>query len=292
MSIENIKKLREITGAGILDVKKALDASNNDLEKAVKWLRENGIAKAAKKLGRIAADGVVKVVSNKNKIVMLEINSETDFVASNEKFINAVDEIANSILKSKIDKSNDFDLANDLKIGKEKLNDFLSSLTSIIGEKITLRRFYVYKLKTKEKVGFYIHSNSKIGSIVLGNEIEESLLKDIAMHVAALNPLYLSKDDIPKDRFDEEVKLAKKELSKALEGKPQNVQDGMINGKVNKTLAESVLLEQVFVKDGSKKVKDLQSKGKIINFVRFEVGEGIEKKEENFAEEVKKQMQK
>ncbi len=286
MSIENIKKLREMTGAGMMDVKKALDASNGDIDAAVEWLRSNGIAKAAKKADRIAAEGSVFVVKNESKAVLIEINSETDFVATNDMFVSGSEKVANAILNSEV-ASEDLEAALALTVDGETVESLLTNLTATIGEKITLRRFAVINGGT----GIYKHSNGRVGVIVAGNEIAEETLKDVSMHVAAMNPEYLSKDDISAEIVAKETALAKELLADTLAGKPENIQENMIKGKVDKTLAESVLLEQTFVKDPSKKVKDLAGNGSFTSFVRYEVGEGIEKKVENFAEEVAKQMQ-
>ncbi len=288
MSIENIKKLREMTGAGMLDVKKALTATDNDLEKAVVWLRENGISKAAKKSDRIAAEGIVFSKKNDNGVVIIELNSETDFVATNDKFKEAANNIIDLILNNDVE-TNDFDKLNTLEIDGMKFEQYLANLTATIGEKISLRRF-VKEKNNGNTLSFYNHSNSRISVIISAKDMEEDILKDISMHIAAMNPEFLSKEDIPAEKVKQEEELAKKDLEEQLKGKPENVQKGMLQGKVNKALSEIVLLEQTFVKDPSKKVKDLQGKGIILSFVRYEVGEGIEKKEENFAEEVAKQM--
>ncbi len=283
MSVELIKELRERTGAGMMDCKKALEASNNDMDAAIEWLRTNGIAKAAKKSDRIAAEGSVFLVKNDAKAVMVEINTETDFVASNEMFIKESTIISEAILNSNA-KTNEEALA--LLIGSETVESTLTNLTATIGEKISFRRFVVVEGSTAT----YKHANSRIGVIVAGENIDESTLKDVSMHIAAMNPEYLSKDEISADIVAKETELAKEELADTLKGKPENIQENIIKGKVDKTLSENVLLEQTFVKDNSKKVKDLAGSGKFTSFVRYEVGEGIEKKEENFAEEVAKQM--
>jgi len=290
MSIEKIKQLREMTGAGMMDVKKALDASNGDIKSAIEWLRVNGIAKAAKKSGRIAAEGSIFIEENSNKVIMVEINTETDFVSSNEKFIIESKKIINALLNSKV-KSNDLDEALKIDVDGSSIKELLDNMTATIGEKISLRRFFSYDV-SKENVGSYKHSNSQVGSIIIGDSIEKEILRDISMHVAAMNPEFLSKDEISKEIIDKETKLSEEELVDALKGKPKNIQENIIKGKVNKGLSDRVLLEQTFVKDSSKKVKDLEKNGKIKLFVRFEVGEGIEKKEENFADEVAKQIKK
>ncbi len=286
MSIENIKKLREMTGAGMMDVKKALDASNGDIDSAIEWLRANGIAKAAKKADRIAAEGSVFVVKNETKAVLIEVNSETDFVATNDMFVSTSDKVANAILSSDI-ASGDLEAANALTVDGETVESLLTNLTATIGEKITLRRFAVITGTT----GIYKHSNGRVGVIVGGNEISEETLRDVAMHAAAMNPEYLSTSEISEEIVAKETALAKELLADAIAGKPENIQENMIKGKVDKTLAENVLLEQTFVKDPSKKVKDLAGAGSFSAFVRFEVGEGIEKKANNFAEEVAQQVQ-
>ncbi len=286
MSIENIKKLREMTGAGMMDVKKALDASNGDIDAAVEWLRANGIAKAAKKADRIAAEGSVFVANNGDKAVLIEINTETDFVATNDMFVSGSEKVVNAILNSDI-ASEDLEAALALEVEGETIESLLTNLTATIGEKISLRRFAVLNGST----GIYKHSNGRVGVIVSGNGIEAESLRDVAMHAAAMNPEFLSKEEISEEVVAKETALAKELLADAIANKPENIQENMIKGKVDKTLSENVLLEQSFVKDPSKKVKDLAGAGSFTSFVRYEVGEGIEKKVENFAEEVAKQMQ-
>ncbi len=286
MSIENIKELRERTGAGLMDVKKALEASDNDIEKAIDWLRKNGISKAAKKSNRVAAEGSVFISRNDKKVVMIEINSETDFVASNDLFVSTSEKIVNLILNSKIELKNNNDALELKDESDQTINDLLVNLTATIGEKISLRRFVILEGKTS----YYKHANNRIGVIISGTEIDDETMKDLAMHIAAMSPEYLSKDEIPAEKIEKENELAKIELAKTLEGKPENIQANIIKGKVDKILSENILLEQTFVKDSSKKVKDLLKKGKINSFVRYQVGEGIEKVVENFAEEVQKQI--
>lgn len=285
MSIEKIKELRQRSGAGFADVKNALEASDYDMEKAINWLRVNGIAKAAKKSDRIAAEGSVFIIKNDKKAVLIEINSETDFVASNEKFVSGSTKIAETILSSNIE-SGDIKEALLLKVENETIESLLINMTAIIGEKISLRRFVSFEGNT----GIYKHANSRIGVMVSGEGIEEEVLRDVAMHVAAMKPEFLSKEDISEEILTSETKLAEKELASQLEGKPENIQKNIIAGKVNKVLSESVLLEQTFVKDSSKKVKDLALKGSFTKFVRYEVGEGIEKTEVDFAAEVAEQI--
>lgn len=283
--IKKIKELREISGAGMMDVKKALEATNGDIEKALKWLRENGISKAAKKADRIAAEGSIFISSSSNGKSIIELNSETDYVSSNELFLKFGQEVADFALDKNI---SDVEDLLKLEINGESIESHIINLTATIGEKISLRRISILD----GLVGSYKHSNNKIGVLVKAECIDEEILKDISMQITAMDPKFLSKDEIPQDVIDYETNLAKKDLEKAIEGKPEKIVEGMIKGKVNKILSESVLLEQPFVKDSSKKVKDLQGSGKIISFIRYEVGEGIEKNTENFAEEVAKQINK
>ncbi len=286
MSIENIKKLREMTGAGMMDVKKALDATNNDIDAAVKWLRENGVAKAAKKAGRIAAEGIVLASANDSRAAIIEVNSETDFVSKNEKFISKTNEVMQAILNSSAESTED---ALKVDVNGSTVEQVMIDLTATIGEKIELRRVRACNLDGRA-AGVYMHSNSRIATIVVGEGMSSDVLRDIAMHATAMRPQYMSQADIDESIVKSETELAKKELADTLAGKPENVQENIIKGKVNKVLNESVLLEQTFVKDPSKKVKDLQGSGKLCKFVRYEVGEGIEKREENFADEVAAQM--
>lgn len=287
MSIEKIKKLREMTKAGLSDVKKALESTNYNIDKAVIWLRENGVLKASKKADRIAAEGVVKIKETKTRIAIIEVNSETDFVSSNQMFKKATDEILKAILSNKITTLEEL---KNLKIDNQSFDKYIASLIATIGEKIDVRRIKVFDLTDKEiNHSSYVHSNNRIGSIVLGKDIEEKVLYDIAMHIAAMSPEYLSLDNISQERREEEYKIAKKELADSLNNKPEGVQNRIIEGKVRKALSEIVLLEQPFIKDSSRRIKDLEGRGKIVDFVRFEVGSGIEKKKENFEEEVAKQ---
>lgn len=289
MSIENIKKLREMTGAGILDIKKALDKANDDIDLAVKYLRESGILKAAKKMDRIATEGIIDVVKTKNNVVIFEINTETDFVAKNDKFLSFIDELKSVIEKADLIKNID-DILN-LEIKNEKIKDIIINLSAIIGEKIILRRVKIFDFNSKENTfAFYIHNNKKIGVTIISDNLKEELLKDIAMHIAAMNPQYLVKEDISQDKISEETEIAKKEMADKIKGKPENIKEAIIKGKVDKILSENVLLEQEFVKVPGSKIKAIIGNGKILNFVRFELGEGIEKKQEDFAQEVQNQI--
>lgn len=285
---EDVKILRERTNAGMMDCKKALEASNGDMDKAIDWLRENGKAKAAKKEARIAAEGTTKIVQNDNTTVIIEMNSETDFVASNAEFKTAVDEIANAILSSDVQTMEE---ANELTIDGVSVHDYIVNLTAKIGEKLTFRRFARISKSADECVGVYSHMGGRIGVVALlkGNNVE--VAKDVAMHIAAMNPSYVTREDVPEDVKAHEESVIKAEVMK--EGKPENIAEKMVAGRMNKFFKENCLVEQEFIKDSSMTVGDyVKNNGcEIVSITRFEVGEGIEKKEENFAQEVMSQIQ-
>lgn len=285
---EDVKILRERTNAGMMDCKKALEASNGDMDKAIDWLRENGKAKAAKKEARIAAEGTTKIVQNDNTTVIIEMNSETDFVASNAEFKTAVDEIANAILNSDVQTMEE---ANELTIDGVSVHDYIVNLTAKIGEKLTFRRFARISKSTDECIGVYSHMGGRIGVVALlrGNNVE--VAKDVAMHTAAMNPGYVTREDVPEDVKAHEESVIKAEVMK--EGKPENIAEKMVAGRMNKFFKENCLVEQEFIKDSSMTVGDyVKNNGcEIVSITRFEVGEGIEKKEENFAQEVMSQIQ-
>ncbi len=285
---EDVKILRERTNAGMMDCKKALEASNGDMDKAIDWLRENGKAKAAKKEARIAAEGTTKIVQNDNTTVIIEMNSETDFVASNAEFKTAVDEIANAILSSDVQTMEE---ANELTIDGVSVHDYIVNLTAKIGEKLTFRRFARISKSTDECIGVYSHMGGRIGVVALlkGNNVE--VAKDVAMHTAAMNPGYVTREDVPEDVKVHEESVIKAEVMK--EGKPENIAEKMVAGRMNKFFKENCLVEQEFIKDSSMTVGDyVKNNGcEIVSITRFEVGEGIEKKEENFAQEVMSQIQ-
>ena len=285
---EDVKILRERTNAGMMDCKKALEASNGDMDKAIDWLRENGKAKAAKKEARIAAEGTTKIVQNDNTTVIIEMNSETDFVASNAEFKTAVDEIANAILSSDVQTMEE---ANELTIDGVSVHDYIVNLTAKIGEKLTFRRFARISKSTDECIGVYSHMGGRIGVVALlkGNNVE--VAKDVAMHTAAMNPCYVTIEDVPEDVKAHEESVIKAEVMK--EGKPENIAEKMVAGRMNKFFKENCLVEQEFIKDSSMTVGDyVKNNGcEIVSITRFEVGEGIEKKEENFAQEVMSQIQ-
>ena len=287
MNAKLIKELRDISGAGMMDCKKALEENDNDIKKATEWLREKGIAKAAKKEGRIAAEGLSTVITEGNKAVILEINCETDFVAKNEKFQNFVNEVARTILNSNA-KTNEEALALPCEDGT--LNDAVTNMTATIGEKISFRRFTLLEKSDDQNFGAYIHMGGKISVLTLLDGANEEVAKDVSMHAAAMRPEYVKKEQVPEEQVEHEKKILTEQA--IAEGKPANIAEKMVMGRINKFYKEICLEEQEFVKDNSVSVAKYVSNngGQIVDVIRYEVGEGLEKRQENFAEEVAAQM--
>ncbi len=288
ISAKLVKELRDRTSAGMMDCKKALTACDGDIAKATDWLRENGIAKAVKKSGRIAAEGLTKSLCIGNKAIVIEINSETDFVAKNEQFLALVDICANAILNSDA-KTNEEALA--LVVNGETLDKTIMNATATIGEKITLRRFVVLTKDDADTFGDYIHMGGKISCVVtLKNTSDNEVAHDIAMQVASMSPSFVSRNDMDADFIEHEknIQLGILKNDESLAGKPEKVLQGIVEGRLSKSLQEMCLVDQVFFKDGTIKVAAYlkQKNTEVSTFTRFAVGEGIEKKEENFAEEV------
>ena len=287
MNAKLIKELRDISGAGMMDCKKALEENDNDIKKATEWLREKGSAKAAKKAGRIAAEGLSTVITEGNKAVILEINCETDFVAKNEKFQNFVNEVARTILNSNA-KTNEEALALPCEDGT--LNDAVTNMTATIGEKISFRRFTLLEKSDDQNFGAYIHMGGKISVLTLLDGANEEVAKDVSMHAAAMRPEYVKKEQVPEEQVEHEKKILTEQA--IAEGKPANIAEKMVMGRINKFYKEICLEEQEFVKDNSVSVAKYVSNngGQIVDVIRYEVGEGLEKRQENFAEEVAAQM--
>ena len=284
-----VKSLREKTGAGMLDCKKALEANNGDIDASIDWLREKGIFKAAKKADRIAAEGIAAILTKGNKAAIVEVNSETDFVAKNEKFTGMVNSILEAIIDSDVKTLDD---ALKLSCGDETIESLITSMTATIGEKLSLRRFEVVEKSDDEVFGDYIHMGGKIAVLIVLNGANEVVAKDVAMHAAAMKPAYVKESDVPTDVLDKEKEIMKEQLLN--EGKPADKIDNILVGKVRKYYEEVCLENQIFVKAENKETVEQFVKnngGTITNMIRFEVGEGMQKREENFAEEVAKQMQ-
>ncbi len=288
-TVSDVKELREKTGAGMMDCKKALEACEGSMDKAVDWLREKGIAKAAKKESRIAAEGLCKIKVDGNTAVMVEVNSETDFVAKNEEFTNFVDYLLDEILKNDV-KTNEDVLA--IKDGEETVSDKLVALTAKIGEKLSFRRFEKVTKADNETFGTYIHLGGKIGTIVVVKGANEEVAKDVAMQAAAMSPVALRRDGVPAEMVEHEKGVITEQVKNEAAGKPEDIVARMVNGRLEKFYKEIVLEEQAFIKENKLSVSKYVSDngGEIKSMVRFAVGEGIEKRQENFAEEVMSQI--
>ncbi|HET7658074.1 MAG TPA: translation elongation factor Ts [Bacillales bacterium] len=287
-----VKELREKTGAGMMDCKKALTESNEDMEKAIEYLREKGVAKAAKKSDRIAAEGLTHIKVEGNAAVIVEVNSETDFVAKNENFKALIEKLSGQLLSAR-PKSVEEALEQTVSGTEQTVQDVLNEAIAKIGEKISLRRFAIVEKEEQDSFGEYLHMGGTIGVLtVLEGSGQEDTARDVAMHVAAINPRYLSRDEVPADEANQEKETLKKQALN--EGKPENIVEKMVVGRLNKWFEEICLLDQPFVKDSDQKVGQyVKSKGSAVKaFVRYAVGEGLEKREENFAEEVQSQLRK
>lgn len=288
VTAKQVKELRDMTGVGMMDAKKALVEVDGDMDKAVDLLREKGLARAAKKADRIAAEGLTSIHIDGNAAALVEVNSETDFVAKNEQFVNVVNTIAQAVASGQ---PADMDAANAIEVEGQKIADLVTDATNKIGEKISFRRFAVLTKGDNDVFGEYSHMGGKIGVLtVLTDTQDADVAKDVAMHVAAINPKYLSREDVDAAEIERE-KAVQRELT-LNEGKPENIVDKIVEGRMGKFFSEVVLNEQAFVKDGDQKVGDYVSSkgGKVAEFIRFEVGEGMEKRNENFADEVASQM--
>ena len=284
-----VKELREKTGAGMLDCKKALEATNADLNAAADWLREKGISKAAKKADRIAAEGVAAIKVDGNNAVVVEVNSETDFVAKNEEFKVLVDAILDAILNNEVSTIEDV-LAVPYEDGT--IESLIIDKTAKIGEKLSFRRFEKVTKKDSESFGDYIHMGGKIAVLTVVDNASVEVAKDVAMHAAAMRPQYVKSSDVPTEELEKEKNIMREQLLN--EGKPADKIDNILVGKVNKYYEEVCLENQIFVKAENKETVAkfvANNGGTITTMVRYEVGEGMQKREENFAEEVAKQME-
>jgi elongation factor Ts len=278
-----VKELRERTGAGMMDCKGALDHTNGDIEKAIDYLREKGIAKAAKKASRVAAEGLCSVVVEGNAAVIFELNSETDFVAKNKQFLSLLDTLGNEILSSKVTTTED---ALKILVDGKSLEIMLADATATIGEKISLRRVTRLEKTNEQGFGAYKHMGGRIAVLTLLEKDDQEVAKDIAMHVAAQKPIFLDRSLVDQETLEHERHVLTQQA--LLEGKPANIVDKMVVGRLNKYLQDICLVDQAFVKDPDQKVSDFlkSNKNQVLKFIRLEVGEGIEKKEEDFAAEV------
>lgn len=283
-----VKELRDRTGVGMMDAKKALVSADGDMDKAVDILREKGVATAAKKADRISAEGLSYIHVEGNVAAVVEVNSETDYVAKNEQFQTLVKDIAKTIATNKpasVEEAKELEMENG-----ETISNAITSAITTIGENITLRRFEIVEKEDNEIFGAYEHMGGSISVLTLIEGGSEEVARNIAMHVAALNPQYLQREDVPQETRDHELNILSEQAKN--EGKPEHIIEKMVEGRLNKWLGEISLVDQPYVKDGDKTVQEYlnDNNASIKSFTRLEVGEGIEKREEDFAEEVRNQM--
>ncbi|MFD0049338.1 translation elongation factor Ts [Actinomycetes bacterium NPDC127524] len=291
ITAQQVKELREKTGAGMMDCKKALQATEGDMEKAIDFLREKGIAKAANKSDRIAAEGSAYIVTEGNEAVILEVNSETDFVAKNEGFQVLVKELAQHLLAKKpatVEEALEQTMDNGATVA-----DHINAAVAKIGERLNLRRFEVVAKGDNDAFGAYLHMGGRIGVLtVLEGTTDSDAAKDVSMHIAALRPKYVSRDQVDSTEIEREREVLTQQALN--EGKPEKIVAKMVEGRIGKFYEEICVVDQSFVKNPDQKVGEfVKSKGAAVkSFVRYEVGEGIEKRQDNFAEEVMSQVKK
>ena len=283
-----VKELRELTGAGMMDCKKALTECEGDIKKAIDWLREKGIAKAAKKEGRIAAEGLAKILIEGNRAVVLEVNSETDFVAKNDRFLALLDEATKTIFNSN---AKTVEEALALPTAEGTLNDSFIGAVAIIGEKITLRRFEIVEKSDDELFGSYTHQGGRIVAVtVVKGTADAQVAKNMAMQVASMNPTYVSRNEMPQDvvAHEREVQEGIMANDPSLANKPEKVKAGIIEGRVSKSLQDMCLVDQEYFLDSNLKCGQYlkENNAEVVKFVKYIVGEGIEKKQDDFAAEV------
>ena len=287
ISASMVKDLREKTGAGMMDCKKALVETNGDMDKAIDYLREKGISKAAKKAERIAAEGLSNIYINGNDAVVVELNSETDFVAKNSEFKDLLDKIGNTILENNVETMED---ALNAKCGKETINELIINATAKIGEKISLRRFEKVNKETSQVFGSYLHMGGKISSLTVVDGDKEDVARDVAMQAAAMRPLYINIESIPAEDLEHEKAVIKEQVIN--EGKKPEFADKIVEGRIRKFYEETVLEEQAFIKDSGITVKTYleNNNSKLVKLIKYEVGEGMEKRNDDFAAEVMSQI--
>ena len=289
-SAQDVKALRERTGAGMMDCKKALQETNGNMDDAITWLREKGISKAAKKAERIAAEGLTESYIEDSKAVVVEVNCETDFVAKNEEFKSFINNLAKTLVNTDVktvEEANELTLLNT----NETIKEAVVNLTAKIGEKISFRRFEIVEKTDSQTFGVYSHMGGRITSLIVLEGANEEVAKDVAMHAAAMRPQYLNKDEVPSDVLEKEQEIMREQLLN--EGKPEDRINQILIGKTNKFYEEVCLENQIYIKAENKESVGKyvsQNNGSIVKMVRYEVGEGMEKRNENFAEEVQNQI--
>ena len=287
ISASLVKELREQTGAGMMDCKNALKETDGNLEAAIDWLREKGIAKAGKKEARIAAEGLAEVFIKGNKAVIIEINAETDFVSKNDEFKELLKNVGETVLNSD---AKTLEEANALPFGEGTIKDLIVDKTAKIGEKLDFRRVAVIEKKRGEHFGSYLHMGGKIAVVSVIKGANDEVAKDVAMQAAAMKPKYVFRADVPEEEIAREREVLKEQAMN--EGKPADIAEKMVEGRLNKFFKEICLAEQAFIKDGDIDVTKYVTNngGEIVGCTSFVVGEGIEKRQDNFAEEVMAQI--
>jgi elongation factor Ts len=290
ISASLVKELRDKTGAGMMDCKKALEETNGDIATAVDWLREKGIAKAAKKADRVAAEGLTRVVVDQNTAALIEINSETDFVAKNEQFLALLDGVS-ALIAKEAPKTLEEALA--LNYNGENVESAIITATATIGEKISFRRFEIVEKEEQQHFGLYMHNGGRISAVAVVEGGNVDVAKNMAMQVASMTPSYVSRDHMPAEIVNKERDIQHEIVKndETLSSKPEKVLAGIVEGRLSKSLQDMCLVDQIYFKDQDQKVGQYlkQENANVIKFVRYEVGEGIEKKEDNFVEEVMNQ---
>ena len=291
ITAKQVKELREKTGAGMMDCKKALTATDGDMAKAVDWLREKGIAKAEKKAGRVAAEGLTRVHAEGNTAVIFEVNSETDFVAKNEQFLGLLDVLQNALMENK---PASVEEALALSTPEGTVNDLIVNATATIGEKITLRRLAVVEKTDAQEFGTYMHNGGAISALVVLEGATPEICKGIAMQVASMRPSYISQNDVPAEAVEHETEVQKQIMAAdpKLAGKPEKVLEGILKGKVSKHFQDECLMDQEYFLESKTKVGQFlkNNHASVVEFIRFQAGEGLEKREDDFAAEVAAQM--
>ena len=287
VTAKQVKELRELTGAGMMDCKKALVECDGDIKKSIDWLREKGIAKADKKQGRIAAEGLARILTEGNKAAIVEVNSETDFVAKNDKFLALLDTILKALIGSD---AKTVDEALALETADGTVKDSVINAVAVIGENITLRRFEVVEKTDDDVFGVYLHQGGRIAALTVVKGTDPQVAKNMAMQVASMNPTYVSRNDMPQDVIDHERGIQQALVSNdpALASKPDRVKAGIVEGRLSKSLQDMCLVDQEFFLDTNMKCGAYlkANNSACLKFIKYRVGEGIEKKEENFAAEV------
>lgn len=290
ISAKDVKALRDRTGVGMMDAKRALQEVNGDMEKAIDYLREAGLASAAKKAGRIAAEGLATVALNDNKAVIVEINSETDFVAKNEKFQTMLKKVANALLET--EPSSLEAAQTEAIVDGDPLENYVASQIAVIGEKLNVRRFEIFHKEENDFFGSYLHLGGKIGVLVHIEGGDQALAQNIAMHIGGIHPQYISQDDVDQSVVEHEREVLREQALN--EGKPEKIVDKMVEGRLRKFFEDICLVDQAYLIDSDKTVGQVlkEAGAKVVSFARYEVGEGLEKRQDDFAAEVQKEMSK